>query len=389
MPSPIDLFIIAAEPSADLHGANLIQSLLTRHPNLQIGAIAGPLMRKLPIQTVFPMENFQVMGFIDVIKALPKLIFYFFCVRKKILNLNPKAVVSIDYPGFNLRLAASLKKKGYSGKLIHYICPSVWAWGKGRIPQMAKTLDLLLTIFPFEKNFFDKTPLKVEYTGHPLTAQIPSSAYQEELKNREFGKQDLHLLAIFPGSRKSEILRNFPIQLAAASILVKKIPNLKIGISIAHPLLAPLIYSLSKNYPASLLFYNPNQKSELMLTAKAAIATSGTVTLELALYNVPSVVNFAISPLDLFIAQKIFRINLPFYCIVNIILSRRVFTELFGPRLTADSLAGKLYKLWTEEQEYSDTQKGCKEMRDALGSNHGADIAAQAILLSTFKSFFQ
>ena len=132
-----DVLILAAEPSADLQGAKLIEELLQQRPGLNIAAMAGPRMRALPIEALFPMENLQVMGFLDVAARLPKIARQFFAVRSRILALQPKGVVCIDYPGFHLRLERSLRKKGYRGKLIHYICPTVWAWGKKRIPLMA------------------------------------------------------------------------------------------------------------------------------------------------------------------------------------------------------------------------------------------------------------
>ncbi len=360
----LDLFILAAEPSGDLHGANLIQELLQLRPDLKIGAISGPKMRKLPIHSFFPMENLQVMGFIDVLFALPKIAKEFFAIRKTILSLNPKAVVCIDYPGFNLRLERSLRKKGYQGKLIHYICPTVWAWGKKRIPKMAKTLDLLLTIFPFEKECFASTKLNVHYVGHPLACKAALHLQKDE-----------KLLALFPGSRETEIRRNFPMQLKAAKKLKTLDPSLKIGVSIAHKNFEELIHSM---IDSEVTIY-PN--SELMQKAKGAIATSGTITLELALHNVPTVVNYAIRPIDCFIAQKIFHINIPFYCIVNIILSKEVFPELFGPNLSEDTLQSQIQKLWFDP---TDAKKGCQELRELLGAQNANLEAARAILTLAF-----
>ena len=315
-------------------------------------------MRNTPIQPFFHMENLQVMGFTDVLLALPKIAKYFFAIRHRILTLNPKAVVCIDYPDFNLRLEKSLRKKGYQGKLIHYICPTVWAWRKKRIPQMAKTLDLLLTIFPFEKKYFASTNLKVQYVGHPITG-CKTALHEEE-----------RLLALFPGSREAEIRRNLPIQLSAAKKLQKLDPQMKIGVSIAHPAFEPLISPFATPYP----------NHELIHKARAAIATSGTMTLELALHNIPTVVNFAIGPLDCFIAKKIFQINLPFYCIVNIILSREVFPELFGPSLTEKSLESKICELWFDENARRAVIEGCKTLKTALGNRNASKEAAIAIL---------
>ena len=377
----MDLFLIAAESSADLLGANLVKELLAIRPELKIGAVAGPLMRELPIEVLFPMENLQVMGFIDVLAALPKIGRQFFAIRKKILLCNPKAVVCIDYPGFNLRLETSLRKNGYKGKLIHYVSPSVWAWGKRWIPKMAKNLDLLLTLFPFEAKSFASTSLKVECTGHPLASQIPAAepmycAHSSSV-NLSGRSTVSNILALFPGSRKTEIERNFLLQLSAAKKLLQEDPSLQIAVSVAHPQFTQLLQNLCEG--TAVIFYPFDQKMDLMRRARAAIATSGTVTLELALHKVPTVVCYAIRPLDLWIAQKIFRINLPFYCIVNIIVASQVFPELFGPNLTPDALFFWTRKLWTDPILCAQIRKGCTQVRGALGSQNAAVAAATAV----------
>lgn len=360
----VDLFVLAAEPSADLHGAALIQKLQQTHPQLNIAAVSGPRMRSLPIQTIFPMEHLQVMGFLDVLAALPKIVRHFYFLRNKILELNPKAVVCIDYPGFNLRLERSLRKKGYFGKLIHYICPTVWAWGKNRIPLMAQNLDLLLTLFPFEKTCFQKTSLPVQYVGHPLTAKISKTSSRRE-----------SLLGIFPGSRKTEIERNFPLQLKIARRLVSLDPTLKIGVSLAQSDLA-----LSTEFEV----FPPEKTYELMSRCRLALATSGTATLELALHETPTVVNYAIRPLDVFIAQKIFSINLPYYCIVNIIANETIFPELFGPNLTEQNFYLEAKKLLLDPIAQSRCLSGCKKIRTLLGETHASQEAAKAILELVF-----
>jgi lipid-A-disaccharide synthase len=346
------IFLSAGELSGDLYGAKLIEELLKIHPHLKIAAVAGPRMRDFPIETHFRTEDLLVMGFIDVLRSLPKLLKQFFAIRNRILQLNPKAVIFIDYPGLHLRLARSLRKKGYKGKIIHFICPTVWAWGKKRIPLMAKHLDLLLTLFPFEKQCFADTSLPVHYVGHPLIKAIPPNASPRK-----------KIIALFPGSRKTEIERNLPLQLAVARRLQKIDPTLEIALSKTHfPLSIPdvRIFPLEQNY-------------ELMRTAHIALATSGTVTLELALHKTPTVVTFAVKPLDCFIVQKILRINLPFYCIVNIIAQKQIFPELFGPNLTEDQLF-----FWAREllQRPEACLAGCEEVRQLLGEKDAIREAA-------------
>lgn len=367
----IDLFIVAAEPSADLHGAGLIEEILRLRPQLIIGSVAGPKMRALGVKSFFEMEDLCVMGFIDVFFALPKLVKLFFSIRDKILSLNPKAIVFIDYPGFNLRLEKSLRKKGYQGKIVHYIAPTVWVWGKKRIELLEKNVDLLLTFFPFEKKYFNHTSLSVHHVGHPLVTKIP---FIPDKKREE-------ILALFPGSREKEIERNFPIQIQTAKKLLQLNPKLKIGVSISDPSKEKQLLALSEGIPVD--FYPPKKNYELMSLCKLALATSGTVTLELALHSTPTIVQFAIQPIDLFIAQKILSINLPFYCIVNIIVSRSVFPELFGPRLTEEQLFFWTQKLWLNETLRKEILDGCSEVRRALGEkNAGAEAAHSLISLA-------
>jgi len=359
----LDLFILSCEASGDLLGASLVSKLLEQNPKLKIGAIAGPRMRQLPIEEFFRMEDLQVMGFVDVFFALPKIITKFFAIRKKILELKPKAVLFIDYPGFNLRMARSLRKKGFEGLLIHYVCPSVWAWGKKRIPLMEKNLDLLLTFFPFEPPLFVSPRLQVEHVGHPLARAIVPS---KELRSPT--------LALFPGSRTSEIEKNLPLQAQVAKEILAQDPKAIIAVSISHPEKESLIRALTRDL---LCIYVPQEKTySLMKTAKVALATSGTVTLELALHNTPTVVQYYVRPFDLFLAQRIFRINLPFYCIVNILAGKEIFPELFGPNLTFNNLLNRTQNLWFSSQN----ETGCEEVQKILTNLDASTQAAYWVL---------
>ncbi len=166
-----DLFVFAGETSGDVHGATILKRLKEAYPDIRITGVAGPRMREIGLSLFMPMENFQIMGYSDVFKNIFRLIHYFKKVRNFILKEQPKAVLFIDYPGFNLRMAKALRRRKFPNKLIHYICPTVWAHGKKRVFTLAQTLDLLLSIFPFEKQYFSQTKLKPTYIGHPLIEQ--------------------------------------------------------------------------------------------------------------------------------------------------------------------------------------------------------------------------
>lgn len=365
--SHIDLFLLAGEPSGDLQGAALVEELLALNPSLRIAAVAGPRMRKFPITCIEPMESLQVMGFLDVALALPKIARLFFSLRRKILELSPKAFIGIDYPGLNLRMHRSLKKHGFQGKLIHYICPTVWAWGKGRIPQMAKTLDLLLTLLPFEPACFAGTALKTEYVGHPLTHAVSSFQPDKTFRARYGLSPTDKILSIFPGSRAQEVKSNLPLQLQVARTLQAQDPTLRIAVSLANP-------------PPGILRIPDPDTYNLMQNTHLALAKSGTVTLELALHRVPTIIQYAIKPLDVFLATRVFNIRFPYYGLPNLILQREVFPELFGPHLTADALLAKAQALCFNEENRLVCRAACRDLWTVLGERQASRTAAKYIL---------
>lgn len=373
---PCDLFVFAGEKSADLHGEKLLQALLLKDPALRIAGVGGPRMRALGMQCILPMEEFQVMGFIDVFLTLPKLMRQFYFVASEIRRLSPKAVVTIDYPGFNLRLIRHLRKKGFKGKLIHFICPSVWAWGKKRIPLMAKNLDLLLSILPFEKKLFANTLLEVSYVGHPLSERIGRHVDQTPPFSRH-GK----IIALFPGSRKKEIQRNLGVALDVCRTLLTDHSDLRIAVSVSEERFRPLIQHIARERgwkEHELMLVPVDDSYELMKAATLAIAKSGTVTLELALHRVPTVVIYAVSRLDKIIAYDILRIRLPFYCLVNIIAGKEVFPELIGPNFTFAKVKTKAEEL-LEEPARSRIQADCDALIRQLGAMESSKEAAAEI----------
>jgi lipid-A-disaccharide synthase len=230
---------------------------------------------------------------------------------------------------------------------------------------MAKSLDLLLTLLPFEPECFAGSGLQADYVGHPLTETIGSFVPDPGFRQRFGFEPGDKVLSLFPGSRKQEVERNLPIMLKVAERLKKLDPKLKVTICSAHP-------SVQGDIPVS-------ENYNLMRESHLALAKSGTVVLELALHKTPTVVPYAIKPLDVFIATKIFRISLPFYSMPNIILQKRVFPELFGPNLTEESLFQAASRLWQNEDERRACIAGCAELWDVLEKTNAFAIAAEKI----------
>lgn len=372
-----NIFIFAGEPSGDLHGSHLVKALKNLSTGSILEGVAGPLMREQGITFDLKMEDFAVMGFSDVFFSLPSLIKKFYKVRNHILQKTPEAVILIDYPGFNLRLARHLRKKGYSGKIIQYISPTVWAWGKKRIQQMNDTLDLLLTIYPFEKECFADTSLKVEYVGHPCFEKINTHLYTE------FKAKDEELIAIFPGSRLGEIRRNLQKILKSLKNIKQQEPKTKFAISIAEEAFKPIIFEMIKAENLNeedFIFVPKNKTYELMRHSKTAIAKSGTVTLELALHKKPTVVVYELTLINRFIAKYIMGVNLSFYCIVNILNKNEVFPELIESGFTVENLSLHLNQLHNNAIIRQSCIEKCENVMKILKSDDPSKNAALSIM---------
>lgn len=367
-------FLFAGEPSGDLHGSHLLEKLQKQLPRAEFFGVGGPKMRSLGLEGPLKMEDFAVMGFTDVLLNLPRLIRQFNQISKTILDKKPSAVILIDYPDFNLRLAKRLRKRGYLGKIIHYISPTVWAWRKGRIHSMAKTLNLLLTIYPFEADCYKECALPVKYVGNPLVEYLSQYSYDENWKEKCGIPADQPIVALFPGSREHEISRNLPLQLQALDLLLKDGVDRAIAVSCKD--------SAQVNGLANRKVYLvPHEFTyELMRDSHVAVAKSGTVTLELALHHRPTVVIYEVSGLNYFIARYIMRLNLPFYCMVNILLGKELFPECIGKSVSPQMIFEQLAKLGTEGIDRTKCLEGCQELFNILQRTNASDKAAENIV---------
>jgi lipid-A-disaccharide synthase len=358
--------MIAGEPSADTLGAAILDELRTASNTLDIIGIGGPLMRSKGLFPISLMEHLQVMGFKDVLIHLPRIISILKKTAQAILDVNPKVVVTIDYPGFNLRLAKILRKKGFSGKLCHIVCPSIWAWGNDRKQILEKHYDLLISLLPFEKRLFKNSPLKVEYIGHPLIVQIKEELFLED-----------QTIAFFPGSRKHEIERNLPYYIRLMKKLRAYDSNLAFLISCASEKYRNLIEKITASTEALILSPDEMKQRKPVL----AIAKCGTVNLELALRGIPTVVTYGMSSWDIFLAKYLFRIHLPYYSLPNLILNAPLFPELIGPELTDESLFQHAVSFLNSPQKQMECRHGCHEVRNRLFCLKSPATSASSLIL--------
>lgn len=343
----MNLFFLAGETSGDRIGALLLKELKGEG---EFWGVGGEKMRAQGLKPLLYTEEFALMGVTDTLLSLPKIFRQFYLIQDAILSKKPDGVILIDYPGFNLRLAKALRKKGYRGKIIQYVSPTIWAWGKERLKTMEKALDLVLLIFPFEEELFIQSQLSAVYVGNPIVESILSHTYEEEW-HKGFGiRRPNELVALFPGSRKQEVEQNLPLQLEAAELFLERHEGVEFALSFAHEESLPEIKRMvreSRLKEDINLFLIPKHFSfELMRDARVALAKSGSVTLELALHQTPSVVTYKVSSINRFIAKNILKLSIKHFCIVNILKQREVFPERIAVEATAEELVLELEKLW-------------------------------------------
>lgn len=340
-------YLISGEASGDLHGSNLIKELQKEDPNANIRCWGGDLMAAAGATLVKHYKDLAFMGFVEVIKNLPTILRNIKFCKKDIAAYQPDVLVLIDYPGFNLRIAEWAHKQGY--KVVYYISPQVWAWKENRVKQMKQCIDLLLCILPFEKNYYKtKWNWEVEYVGHPLVEVVErkkkltvdsllltgeNTETSTTLSTVNY-QLTTNIIALLPGSRKQEIAKKLPIMLSVAShfpeytFVVAKAPGLE------DEFYTPFLDTATNVTSVR------NQTYDLLMKADAALVTSGTATLETALFGVPEVVCYKGNSISYQIAKRL--INIKYISLVNLIMDKQVVKELIQQELTTENLVTEL-----------------------------------------------
>jgi len=360
-------YIIAGEASGDLHGSNLIRSIQQLDASANIRCWGGDLMQQAGGTLVKHYRDLAFMGFVEVLMNIRTIFKNISFCKADITAWQPDAVIFIDYPGFNLRIAEWAKQQGY--KTIFYISPQVWAWKENRVKKMKHTIDKMMVILPFEKDYYkNRWNWEVEYVGHPLVEVIEKAKAQPQasaLNNRP-------VIALLPGSRKQEILKKLPIMLEVAP----RFPNYQFIIAKAPAIEDAFYEELIKTYPN--VSWVSNRTYELLLQSTAALVTSGTATLETALFEVPEVVCYKGSNISYQIAKRVVKIK--YISLVNLIMDKLVVTELIQNDLTVNNLVTELEKLLNNAAHRQQLAADYQQLKQLLSfRGNASDNAARII----------
>jgi lipid-A-disaccharide synthase len=358
-------YIIAGEASGDLHGSNLIKALHSKDAQADIRCWGGDRMQAAGANVVKHYRDLAFMGFVEVIGHLRTILNNIAFCKKDITAYQPDVLILIDYPGFNLRMAAWAKKQGF--KVVYYISPQVWAWKENRVKKIKQYVDKMLVILPFEVAFYQQWNYPVKYVGHPLVEVIndeKNNVPTTTLSNKP-------IIAILPGSRKQEIQLKLPIMLR----MVQHFPQYQFVVAQAPSQPDSLYQDIIQNN--NVLLAN-NQTYNLLKQATAAIVTSGTATLETALFGVPQVVCYKGNPLSYFLAKQLVKVK--YISLVNLIMDKLVVTELIQNMLNETQLKQSLERLLNDEAYKNELKQDYATLWHKLGDSPASETAAEEII---------
>ncbi len=357
-------YIIAGEASGDLHGSNLIKALHEKDADADIRCWGGDKMEAAGATLVKHYRDLAFMGFVEVIKHLGTILNNIKFCKQDILQYKPDVLVLIDYPGFNLRIADWAKEQGI--KVCYYISPQIWAWKESRIKQIKNSVDKMLVILPFEKPFYQKHNYAVTYVGHPLIEVVDA-----ELKKAHTSISDKEIIALLPGSRSQELKLKLPIMLK----MVERFPEYQFVIAQAPGQEAGFYKSLIGNLDVKLM---QGQTYNILMQAKAALVTSGTATLETALFGVPEVVCYKGNQVSYWLAKKLIKVK--YISLVNLILDKPAVKELIQNDLNEEQLYNELYDLLHNQERIEKQQSDYTKLWELLGQENASNRAATEIV---------
>ena len=371
------VLISAGEASGDLYASGLVEALRRRNPDLDFFGCAGPRMQQAGVRAVVDSRSLAVVGLVEVVTHIPRIYGEYRKLLAAVREERPEIAILTDSPDFHLRLAKKLKKMGIP--VIYLVAPQVWAWRKGRLPLMRRTIERLLCIFPFEPAFFTGAGIQNTYIGHPLTRLIRPSASRDELRRR-FGAGDgTPLVALLPGSREGEAARHLPILIDAVERIRRAhacpAPSFILAVP---PGTVPVGSTFRERISGESIQLLEGQAWDVLASADLALAASGTVTIEASLLGTSLIAFYRVNRMTWWMGRPF--VKVPFYSMVNLVAGRQVVPELIQDDLTAARLAGEAVRLLADAAAREKMKLEMKEVAQRLAAQQNPlDMAAAVV----------
>lgn len=370
------LLVIAGEVSGDMHAARIVRMLRERCPELECWGVGGDELQAAGMDVRYHVRDMAVLGIWEVLKRYPFFRRVFADLLAETRRRRPDAVLLVDYPGFNLRFARHVH--GTGPKILYYVCPQVWAWHRSRIGKMARIVDRLMVIFPFEIDVFKDTSLRVDFVGHPLIDAVRADAALPQ-PVLPWGEGP-HRVALLPGSRRQEVERILPAMIAAACSLTRTVPDVSFLIAAPSEAIAEFSRSVLAQCPDTPphLEVVAGKTRAVLRQARAAMVASGTATIETALIGCPMIVVYKTAALTYWFGKRV--IQVPHLGMVNIVAGHRLCPEFLQDDTHPDRMAEALAPLLRDGADREKMVQGLQQVATALGSGGGPELAAEIIL---------
>ncbi|MCX8601666.1 MULTISPECIES: lipid-A-disaccharide synthase [unclassified Gilliamella] len=371
---PLTIALVAGETSGDILGAGLIRSLKQHHPNIHFVGIAGPLMQAQGCQAWYEMDELSVMGIVEVLGRLRRILAIRKDITKRLIALKPDIFIGIDAPDFNLSLEGKLKQAGI--KTIHYVSPSVWAWKQKRVFKIKRNTNLILAFLPFEKAFYDKFDVPCRFIGHKMADDIPLEPDQIAMRQQLGIAPTGRCLALLPGSRHTEVTLLSAPFLQAAQLLRERYPDLHIVVPLVNAKRRQEFEQIKAQIAPQLeVQLLDGHAREAMIASNAAILASGTVALECMLAKCPMVVGYKMKPFTFWLAKKL--IKTPYVSLPNILAGKQIVPELLQHDCTPENIANHIIPYL--ESDNADLKNTFLSLHKQIRCN-ADEQAAQAVL---------
>ncbi len=372
------VYLVAGEESGDVLGARLMRALRARRPDVRFAGLGGERMKALGLAPLFPMRELAVMGLLEVLPKVFRLRARLHQMEADILALRPDVVVTIDSPGFTLRLLKRLKRSRL--KRVHMVAPQVWAWRESRVKGFPGLWDRLLCLLPFEPAYFARHGLEAVFVGHPALESGVDGGDAARFRLRHAVPPEGRLLVVMPGSRRSEVSRLLPVLAETMALLRPAFPDLIPVVPVANAV-AETVIAATENWPVRpIVVTDTGDKHDAFAAAAAALTKSGTATLELAIAGVPMVVTYRVNPITAMIARRLIKVR--FAAIVNLLADRLVVPELIQQDGTPVRLAAEIARLLGEPATAADQRAAFATIVATLRPTEGtpSDAAACEVL---------
>ncbi|WP_330926785.1 lipid-A-disaccharide synthase [Candidatus Sororendozoicomonas aggregata] len=371
---PLKIAMVAGELSGDILAAGLIREIRRHHPDVYCYGIGGPLMIAEGFDSLFPMERLSVMGLMEVLGRLKELIGIRRELTARLISDQPTVFVGIDAPDFNLGLEKQLKKAGIP--TMHYVSPQVWAWREGRLKKIRQSVDHMLTLLPFEADYYNAHHVEVTFVGHPLADMVPMRPDKEAAREALEVPEKGIVIGVLPGSRSAEVSRLGALFFETARLLTKQFPDARFLVPCANMKRKRQLITIAKDYNDLELTLYDGQASEIMAASDAILIASGTATLEAALHKRPLVVSYRMNPITYAIVRRL--VNVDCVALPNLLSGQKLMPELLQNDATPEALCDAMVKALTDKVYQQTLEKAFVAIHNVLKRN-ASELAYQAL----------